>query len=179
MQQENINSLLDDMRQNGENMDAATVDRRRMEAPMLEMELDRVKFVLASYLRSRLKKLDQNIMYALSTPAVVERLSEAEMQYAAGYVDMLGDAFQKSFLDHLPPQFQSLTEKEMIDAPDLDKFVAFRVKEHIGDYVCTDQYEIFSSLSNALLICITCFSESHSLAFVFTILRAEMAKQSK
>jgi GINS complex subunit 4 len=56
-QADSINMMLDDMRTNTENMDSAAVERRRMEIPILEMELDRVKYILTSYLRSRLKKV--------------------------------------------------------------------------------------------------------------------------
>jgi hypothetical protein len=85
--------------------------------------------------------------------------------FVCSYVDMLGDTFQKSFLDHIPAQFQSLTEKEMstsnrrvafnvqvfnptqlfflfcaVDTPNLSKYIVFRVKEHIGNFQSLEQY---------------------------------------
>jgi len=51
------------------------------------MEIDRIKFMVASYLRTRLRKIEKHAMHIVANTALSERLSQGELQYAKQYVE--------------------------------------------------------------------------------------------
>lgn len=100
---------------------------------MLEMDADRVQYVLASYLRVRLAKIERYALYTLAQPAVRARLSDAETAFVKSFVDSLERHFQSSFLSRLPdnPKVRALDTQDgdvdMIPEPELDAYVFVRV----------------------------------------------------
>lgn len=50
------------------------------------MEIDRLKYVVASYLRTRLRKIERFAHHILSLPALTQRLSPKEIQFVKQYV---------------------------------------------------------------------------------------------
>ena len=106
----------------------------KLQYPIVQLGIDRVKFVMTSYLRCRLKKIDQFVMFYLSSVAFNSRLSQPEMEYAIKLADLLENGFHQPFIGHIPENFQSLTDPEMIDKPDINTFVLIQVVENVQDY---------------------------------------------
>lgn len=52
----------------------------------IHMEVERVKFLLRHYLRSRLTKIEKHSAHLLQTPSMMTRLDVAEASYAKRYV---------------------------------------------------------------------------------------------
>ncbi|KAJ3354506.1 40S ribosomal protein S27 [Entophlyctis luteolus] len=98
------------------------------------LELDRVKFVIQAYLRTRLHKAEQKTMAILDSTDSRMCLSDAELAYAERFNDIVNESYQQAFLlDSLPPSLQSLNDPEIIGSLDLQKAVFVRVQKDIGD----------------------------------------------
>ncbi|XP_037113960.1 DNA replication complex GINS protein SLD5 [Syngnathus acus] len=98
------------------------------------MEIDRIRFVLCSYLRSRLQKIEKFFPHILEKeksrsqgePAL---LSPEEFAFAKEYAANTEDHLKCVALSHMPPILQTLDMLKAIPAPCLDSFVFLRVKE--------------------------------------------------
>ncbi|KAJ2724728.1 GINS complex subunit [Coemansia sp. Benny D115] len=108
-------------------------------ANIISMELERVKYLVRSYLRTRLAKIEDHAKYYLQEPMYRERLSQAELDYAKGFVDLENRHVKASFLDQLPPHLRALDDVsaeglDMVPKPDLDSAVFCRVRVNVGEF---------------------------------------------
>uniref|UniRef100_A0A7S1BFA1 DNA replication complex GINS protein SLD5 n=1 Tax=Corethron hystrix TaxID=216773 RepID=A0A7S1BFA1_9STRA len=91
-------------------------------------ELGRIKYILTDYLRLRLKKIERFALFARENWASEEgRMSPDEVNYLRGYGTILEGHLSSIVLQRLPDPYQSLTDPEMIDGPDLDEYVFCKV----------------------------------------------------
>jgi GINS complex subunit 4 len=88
-----------------------------------QMELDRIKFSLTSYLRCRLRKIERHARFVLNTPELHTRLSPAELTYLEQYLQITDKALHAMLLSRLPEHLRGLSEPDMRDEPDLDQYV--------------------------------------------------------
>eukprot|EP00954_Amorphochlora_amoebiformis_P000602 47765-Amorphochlora_amoeboformis.AAC.2 len=77
------------------------------------MEIERINFILKSYLRTRLWKMEKHIIHILSTADMVARLSPQEVDFCKKYADLIEKNFNTAFLRHLPEQYSQMTDKDM------------------------------------------------------------------
>mmetsp|Transcript_18504 Transcript_18504/g.30165 ORF Transcript_18504/g.30165 Transcript_18504/m.30165 type:complete len:224 (-) Transcript_18504:1318-1989(-) len=105
---------------------------------MYQMELDRIKYIVAEYLRTRLLKIQKFTLYILADAEVQGRLSAAELGFAKKFVDLEASHFANSALQRLPSAFRDIAEEEMITKPDMDKFVFCRVERELGEVEAYD-----------------------------------------
>ncbi|RVE68381.1 hypothetical protein OJAV_G00091540 [Oryzias javanicus] len=103
-------------------------------ASIHRMEVDRVRFVLASYLRSRLQKIEKFFPHVLErekTRADGEPslLSPEEFAFAKEYYDNTEAYLKAVALKRMPPNLQSIDMLKAVPEPCLDSFVFLRVKE--------------------------------------------------
>lgn len=101
-------------------------------AALYQMEIDRVKYLVASYLRTRLAKLKKFVMYQMSEQPAV--LSTAETIFLKQYSDLKEKHFRSAVLDQLPEACRDLDPTEMGARPELDQYVFCHVIEDIGDF---------------------------------------------
>ncbi|KAI1339623.1 GINS complex, Sld5 component [Xylariaceae sp. FL0016] len=98
---------------------------------VIQTELERYKYLVRSYLRARIAKLDKHTLHYLSTPALRSRLSDTEQAYATRHQALLHNHYLSSFLSSFPPTLQNLNDTagnvSMIDAPDLENAVFIRL----------------------------------------------------
>ncbi|PSS03668.1 DNA replication complex GINS protein SLD5 [Coniella lustricola] len=98
---------------------------------VIQTELERYKFIVRSFLRARIAKIDKYTLHYLSTPSMRARLSETELAYATRHQAMLHNHYLSSFLSSFPPNLQNLNDTagniSMIDTPDLDTAVFIRL----------------------------------------------------
>ncbi|KAJ3232048.1 GINS complex subunit [Chytriomyces hyalinus] len=77
------------------------------------LEMERIKFVLRSYFRARLSKIELNTLAILTNPEYRRNLSENELTYAERFNDITNENYKKSFLDEAcPPSLQNLNDPE-------------------------------------------------------------------
>ncbi|KAJ9139121.1 DNA replication complex GINS protein SLD5 [Pleurostoma richardsiae] len=98
---------------------------------VIQTELERYKYLVRSYLRARIAKIDKHTLHYLSSPLLRARLSETELAYATRHQALLHNHYLSSFLSSFPPALQNLNDTagniSMIDTPDLDTAVFVRM----------------------------------------------------
>jgi GINS complex subunit 4 len=82
----------------------------KIAADLMQLEIDRIQYVLTSYLRTRLLKIQRFVMHVLTNEAVLERLSPAEFAFASKYVDVVAENFTLGFLQNIPERFRALDD---------------------------------------------------------------------
>ncbi|KAJ2796193.1 GINS complex subunit, partial [Coemansia guatemalensis] len=108
-------------------------------ANILKMDVDRVKYLVRSYLRTRLAKIEKYALHYTREPRYRERLSQGELDYAKGFVALEEKHMRRSFLDQLPPHLRALDETssnglDMVAKPDVDSAVFCRVRTTVGEF---------------------------------------------
>ncbi|ODV83182.1 hypothetical protein CANARDRAFT_30273 [[Candida] arabinofermentans NRRL YB-2248] len=96
---------------------------------IVESELDRVQFLIRSYTRTRLLKIDK---YAVHTRMnEIHKLSSNEITYMERHLQLLMELYNNQFLKNLPEALQAIDETaggvSMIDQPDLNQPVFVKV----------------------------------------------------
>ncbi|CAM9530670.1 unnamed protein product [Ectocarpus fasciculatus] len=136
--------LVSDLIQQVENQqeivdDARASPEEAFSASLYQMELDRLRYSLSKYLRTRLRKVERDALHVLASAdgEMEGRLSDREREHAKGYVDMLEDHFTRTCLSQqMPSNFRSLTntsqEENMVQEPNLDTFVVCRARDDVG-----------------------------------------------
>src|SRR3989338_3644955 len=87
-----------------------------------ELQLDRIRFLLASYLRSRLLKIEKYAEYISNNDEILERLSEREQKFAKEYSELERNHLNTMFLNGLPDQLKS-ADQNTTPEPDMNTFV--------------------------------------------------------
>eukprot|EP00111_Clytia_hemisphaerica_P006601 TCONS_00019127-protein len=106
---------------------------KNLKTSLQKIELERVKFVISSYLRERLKKIENNVVHILAEEASMEqpRMSPEEMQFAKAFSENLENHFEQLALQQMPANMQSLDKKKNIPKPNLESFVFIKVLENV------------------------------------------------
>ncbi|KAG4092449.1 GINS complex, Sld5 component [Neocallimastix lanati (nom. inval.)] len=104
---------------------------------LCQQEMDRVKFIIKNYLRTRLQKIEKyaNFIYE-NKDTYYERLSDKEITYCEQYKELVDAHLLKSSLETAPAFLRELNGKNMKGKsirPILDEPVFCRIKEDIGN----------------------------------------------
>ncbi|CAH8299429.1 unnamed protein product [Eruca vesicaria subsp. sativa] len=105
---------------------------------LYQMDLDRTQFLLRSYLRVRLLKIEKFMFHTLKSEEAESRLSEQEKVFATKCVADLAKHFEESVLIKLRESYRSVLkqsliseEDDMVPEPHLDTFVVSRSNSHV------------------------------------------------
>jgi len=102
---------------------------------ILQTELERFKFLVRSFLRARIAKIDAHPLHYLSQPESL--LSPTESQYLTAHQSLLQTHYSTSFLSQFPASLQRLDDTaggiSMVDRPDADRAVFVRVLRDCGE----------------------------------------------
>ena len=85
-------------------------------------EIERIKYILHSYLRIRIWKIQKYYLYVMSDKETYNKLSEKEMKFVASYSDLVERHYKNCFVRDLPKKYQQLDQPEMINKPNLNQF---------------------------------------------------------
>lgn len=104
-------------------------------ASLHKLEIDRIRFVLSSYTRTRLQKIEKHVVHVLEQEAAREEnepshLSQEELQYAKEYADNMEGLFKSLALQHMPANMQTIDRKKAVPRPNMDKYVFLKVLEN-------------------------------------------------
>ncbi|CAR26300.1 ZYRO0B06446p [Zygosaccharomyces rouxii] len=124
-----------------ESLEPAPTPNNKLQLLCMEAELERVKFVIRSYLRCRLNKVDKYMLYLRQLndneddPGITplnELLSSHELHYHEKHSAILLKLLNNSIVKHMPPELQAINDTEgsvsMVDEPNWNKFVFIYVK---------------------------------------------------
>lgn len=132
--------------------------REELSYTLYRMELDRVKYLLRSYLRDRLKKVQAYCLHILDrrNMHLYARLSSKEQEFLKGFVDAMGGLFYDTVLSGFPYAYQHMlkqyqdndegeatqdnTEFDMIPEPNTRSHVFVLATENVGDYQVESSY---------------------------------------
>ncbi|CAO2654317.1 Nn.00g110500.m01.CDS01 [Neocucurbitaria sp. VM-36] len=107
-----------------------------------QTELERFKFLVRSFLRARMKKIDTHPLHiqaqhAASLETLNPLLSPSEYQYLKSHQSLLSSHYSSSFLGQFPASLQRLDDTtggiSMIDKPEEDKAVFIRALRDVGE----------------------------------------------
>ncbi|XP_062069345.1 DNA replication complex GINS protein SLD5 [Lepus europaeus] len=98
------------------------------------MELERIRYVLSSYLRCRLMKIEKFFPHVLEKEQTrpegqPSSLSLEELVFAKEYLANTEAYLRNVALKHMPPNLQKVDLLRAVPKPDLDSYVFLRVKE--------------------------------------------------
>ncbi|KAK9461784.1 uncharacterized protein V1516DRAFT_672968 [Lipomyces oligophaga] len=125
--------------------DQASASQSKLKLLIIESELERVKFLIRGYLRTRIQKIDQYYIYILEHPDIMAKLGQTERTYVTRRSENLKRYYGEKFLSGLPESLQLLNDTQgpvsMIDEPELDNFVFIRVVKSDPRLVQVDKEE--------------------------------------
>ncbi|KAI9093104.1 hypothetical protein DFS34DRAFT_272852 [Phlyctochytrium arcticum] len=105
---------------------------------LYQQEMERIKFVIRGYLRTRLVKIQQHPLHLLRDESSRSRLSEEEIIFCEKFQEILEAHYTKSCLSDFPSFLKRLDDDagdlHMVSKPDLDDSVIIRVQQSIGAF---------------------------------------------
>lgn len=108
-----------------------SLDSNDFRSIMHKMELERIRYTLASYLRCRLKKIEEYTGHILEEEALRsdndKRLSLPELSFAKNYRDILENHLFQVATRHMPANLQQNDDKVRIVRPNLMSHVVIKV----------------------------------------------------
>ena len=141
-QQKIIDGVMDFKPRNEEESQKMADDK--FACSLYQMEVNRLNYIVTSYHRTRLSKIQQYPMHIYRDNDLKQRLSKSELSFLGNYIDLMSGHLEQTVTNHLPPQFKSLTDEgslgsvSMIPRPNLNKYVFIKAKEDIGDVEIVD-----------------------------------------
>jgi len=114
---------------------------------LVQMEMERVGWILRSYIANRQEKLMKYAHYVNRTPEIQTRISAGEQKLIRSYQQIFDESLMRDVLGSLPDELQTLDEelpdgRSMVSQPDLDRSVFIRVKEDCGPVILPDGNQI-------------------------------------
>ncbi|GAA0145183.1 hypothetical protein LIER_05435 [Lithospermum erythrorhizon] len=116
---------------------------------LYQMDLDRTMYLLRSYLRTRLQKIEKYMLHIKTTPDLWKRLSIQEMEFTHESIKHMQMHLENTVLSKLPDIYQSLLQQspisgqdvDMVPEPQLDAYVICRSKRFLGSFQLDDRWE--------------------------------------
>lgn len=106
---------------------------------IIQTELERFKFLVRSFLRARIAKIDAHALHHLTDPTAKARLSPSELQYATAHTSLLHAHYHSSFLSQFPASLQKMDDTaggiSMVEGPDVDRAVFVRTLKDVDEPV--------------------------------------------
>ncbi|KAG2155330.1 Sld5-domain-containing protein [Suillus bovinus] len=131
--------LLDHIRSQSETVqllrtDPSSSEEEHFRIVLVQTEVERVKFIVRSYLRTRLFKIEKFARYIMTSPQVQQQLSESEVEHARRFARLTDQHFYHSVLQSLPETQQTLDDQppfvpSMVTEPDKGRAVFVHARQ--------------------------------------------------
>jgi len=118
---------------------------------MMRMEMERVKYLIKTYLRTRIAKIEKYLFYIIEKDKA-ELLSEAEMSYAWNLQQAKVEHFKTQFYDKVRLKLNKMQDTfpdNMITKPNSKQFVFVRFLEDM-DLIKMDHLELQEIKANQI-----------------------------
>ncbi|XP_077294542.1 DNA replication complex GINS protein Sld5 [Arctopsyche grandis] len=108
--------------------------------PVHKMELCRIKYIISSYLRTRLEKIERYTLQILKEErqrmaSDTNYLTPAEYQYASSYIENLKSYLTTTALNNMPDNMHSFEDDKMTINPNMNAHVFFKANETVNGVV--------------------------------------------
>lgn len=90
--------------------DAATSEEEHFRLNLVQLDVDRCRWLLRSFLRTRLSKLEKHAPYIVRERTEQLRLSDMELGYVKRYAQLLADHYSTTVLQFLPESMRGLDD---------------------------------------------------------------------
>lgn len=115
------------------------LDKNDLRVQIHRMELDRIKYVISSYLRTRLEKIEQYTVHILSEEANRNSeeayLTPSELRFAKEYLANMETLFTTLALQHFPPSLQRFEVDKLTIKPNMQAYVFLRANQKVTGIV--------------------------------------------
>lgn len=115
------------------------LDKSDLRALLHRMELDRIRYVIASYLRIRLEKIERYTVHILSEEAArgAEQayLTPGELRFAKEFLANMETLFQSVALQHMPANLQRFEINKFTVKPNMRAHVFLRANRLVAGIV--------------------------------------------
>ncbi|THV03908.1 GINS complex, Sld5 component [Dendrothele bispora CBS 962.96] len=116
-QEELLASLLDHIRRQSEAVqllrgEPSTSEEDHIRIMLVQTEVERVKFIVRSYVRTRLFKIEKFARFIMTNPEIQARITTAERAHASRHANLTDKHFHFSVLQSLPE-----TQSHLDDTP--------------------------------------------------------------
>ncbi|KAF7301151.1 DNA replication complex GINS protein SLD5 [Mycena indigotica] len=117
-----LGSILDHLRRQSETIqllrgDPSTSEEDHMRIMLAQTEVERVKFIVRSYVRTRLFKIEKYARHIIANEEVQTRITAAERDYASRHAHLLDRHFHSSVLQGLPESQTALDDSPKLIMP--------------------------------------------------------------
>lgn len=89
-------------------LEAEASSKMELLRTLYTVEVTRVKYMLRSYLRTRLLKIERYVMHCIDDAEMRSRLSQLEDSYAVAYLRLVGTHLKNTVTSKLPGKRRSL-----------------------------------------------------------------------
>lgn len=126
-----VDCVRDQLRYMQENL--LGVDKANFKATVHRMEVERIQYILTSYIKIRLEKIEKHGAYILEQHESGQLdsddlLSPDERRFARAYIASIEDYLRDVALVHMPFNQRDFTMASVDAGPDLDEYVFLKVK---------------------------------------------------
>ncbi|WFD30327.1 GINS complex subunit [Malassezia sp. CBS 17886] len=97
--------------------DPSTSEEEHFRLNLVQLDIERSKWLVRSYLRARLAKIEKLAAYIVQSSREQQRLSATELGYVRRYEQMGADHYKTSVLQYLPEAMQSLSDPPVGTTP--------------------------------------------------------------
>ncbi|KAH7923223.1 GINS complex, Sld5 component, partial [Leucogyrophana mollusca] len=135
-----LSRLLDHIRSQSETVqllrtDPSSSEEEHFRIMLVQTEVERVKFIVRSYLRTRLFKIEKFARFIMTSPEVQQRLSESETDHARRFARLTDQHFYHSVLQSLPDSQQTLDDQPpfvppIVTEPDKSRAVFVHARQN-------------------------------------------------
>ncbi|KAI9984442.1 hypothetical protein PInf_005790 [Phytophthora infestans] len=155
--EEMVSEMLEQIRNQQEYVDSVYEERAQLTEEksfinkLYQMEIDRLRYIVSSYLRTRLRKIEKFAIHILLDEVLTQRLSVKERHFAQQFMMLYESHLNDLAIGKFSDDNKTLTADGMVAEPNLDGFVFCQGKvaggvqcdDKGGDFVqvtCEDRY---------------------------------------
>ncbi|XP_069702248.1 DNA replication complex GINS protein SLD5 [Periplaneta americana] len=132
-----VDCMLDQIHQMEDNL--CKLKKNDFRVVIHRQELDRIRYIIADYLRVRINKIEQYAIHILEQEGKRSPedavLSPAELKFAREFVANMESHFTIVALRHMPSNFQHFDKDKLTIAPNISSHVFLRAKRNITGVV--------------------------------------------
>ncbi|EKM76268.1 hypothetical protein AGABI1DRAFT_87253 [Agaricus bisporus var. burnettii JB137-S8] len=124
--------------------DPSLSDDEHLRITLVQLDIERVKFIVRSYVRTRLYKIEKYARYITANADIQTRLTAAEREHASRHADLTDRHFNYSVLQSLPEPQRHLDDETpyymppMMSSPDVTRPVFVHALEDCPPVVLPD-----------------------------------------
>lgn len=121
-QEDLLTNLLDHLRRQSEAVqllrgDPSTSEEEHMRIMLVQTEIEQVKFIVRSYVRTRLFKIEKYARFVTTNAEIQTRLTAAERDHASRHAKITDQYFHLSVLQSLPEKQSHLDDNPLFVPP--------------------------------------------------------------